>query len=258
MSNKFKHGDLVYWCHISQGKADICFGIIDEVYYGVIAVDILVPKDCRAFEGVPIKDWTPDGRVHKLPKNWDCDTKLFNYETTHNWDENDEVFLHNKLKNIKTKDKDEILEAYNNGYLVKSSDNCHCIIEEYIDKGTWVLRKKHSEYVGYNLIYPNIDRISIDTHKIYSTYSEALSEKTAYETEFERIKNLSDFDWSMEQINNTLDRWAAFYSIANEQKKLVFDFITNLPNLEDIEVRIYSGNIQWKYWKRKNWNNIEV
>ena len=62
----------------------------------------------------------------------------------------------------------------------------------------------------------------------------------------------------MEQINNTLDRWAAFYSIANEQKKLVFDFITSLPNLEDIEVRIYSSNIQWKYWKKKKWNNIEV
>ena len=101
MSNKFKHGDLVYWCHISQGKADICFGIIDEVYYGVIAVDILVPKDCRAFEGVPIKDWLPNSRVHKLPKNWDYNTKLFEYETTHNWDKNDEVFLHNKLKKYK-------------------------------------------------------------------------------------------------------------------------------------------------------------
>ena len=62
----------------------------------------------------------------------------------------------------------------------------------------------------------------------------------------------------MEQINNTLDRWAAFYSIANEQKKLVFDFITSLPKLEDIEIRISLGNIQWKYWKKKKWNNIEI
>lgn len=62
----------------------------------------------------------------------------------------------------------------------------------------------------------------------------------------------------MEQINNTLDRWAAIYSITNKQKKAVFDFITSLPKLEDIEVRIYLGNIQWKYWKKKKWNNIEV
>ena len=62
----------------------------------------------------------------------------------------------------------------------------------------------------------------------------------------------------MEQINNKLDRWAAFYSIANEQKKLVFDFITSLPKLEDIEIRISLGNIQWKYWKKKKWNNIEI
>lgn len=258
MSDKFKHGDLVYWCHISQGKADICFGIIDEIYFGTIAVDILVPKDCRAFEGVPIKDWLPSDRVRKLPKNWDCDMKLFEYETTHNWGENDETFLNSKLKNIKMADKDKILDAYNNGYLVKSRDNCHCIIEEYIDKGTWKLMKKHSNQSGYNLTYPDIDRITIDPYKLYNTFDEALSEKNAYEAEFERIKSLSDFDWSMEQISNTLDRWAAIYSITNKQKKAVFDFITSLPKLEDIEVRIYLGNIQWKYWKKKKWNNIEV
>ena len=37
-------------------------------------------------------------------------------------------------------------------------------------------------------------------------------------------------------------------------------FSSNLrmSNVEDIETRIFGGNIQWKYWKNKKWNNIEL
>jgi hypothetical protein len=31
-----------------------------------------------------------------------------------------------------------------------------------------------------------------------------------------------------------------------------------MSNIEDIETRIYGGEIQWRYWKNKKWNNIEL
>ena len=63
----------------------------------------------------------------------------------------------------------------------------------------------------------------------------------------------------LDHIFNSCARSEAHFEILlNEQKKFVFDFITNLPKLEDIEIRISLGNIQWKYWKKKKWNNIEV
>lgn len=257
MSNKFEHGDIVYWCHIVQGKADICFGVVDEVYYGAIGVDILVPKDCRTVENIPIKEWTPNGRIYKLPKNWNYHTKLFEYGYTHNWDKNDNDFLKNKLQKIKCSDKEKILEAYNNGWLVKSCDNNHSIADVFIDKGTWRLEKKFRT-VGYHYLYKNIDNISISPHKVYKTYEEAFAEKQSYEAEFKRIQNLSDIDWSIEQIDETLNRWAAIYSISEYQKRAHRDFLMNLPNIENIEVRIGLGNIQWKYWKNKKWNNIEI
>ena len=59
-------------------------------------------------------------------------------------------------------------------------------------------------------------------------------------------------------FNSSVRSEAHFEILLNEQKQFVFDFITNLPKLEDIEIRISLGNIQWKYWKKKKWNNIEV
>ena len=59
-------------------------------------------------------------------------------------------------------------------------------------------------------------------------------------------------------FNSSVRSEAHFEILLNKQKKFVFDFITNLPKLEDIEIRISLGNIQWKYWKKKKWNNIEV
>ena len=32
----------------------------------------------------------------------------------------------------------------------------------------------------------------------------------------------------------------------------------NLSDLEDVEVRMNAGNIQWKYCKNKRWQNIEI
>lgn len=31
-----------------------------------------------------------------------------------------------------------------------------------------------------------------------------------------------------------------------------------MKNVEDIETRLFGGNVQWKYWKNKKWLNIEV
>ena len=48
------------------------------------------------------------------------------------------------------------------------------------------------------------------------------------------------------------------YHIPDNQKKSYRDFIMNLSDLEDVEVRMNAGNIQWKYWKNKRWQNIEI
>ena len=36
------------------------------------------------------------------------------------------------------------------------------------------------------------------------------------------------------------------------------EWILGMKNVVDIETRIFDGNVQWKYWKNKKWNYIEL
>lgn len=255
---RYKNGDIVYWCNHIQGECTIHYGMVDTQFSDVVCIDLLAPKDCRTVEGVPIGDWKPDNRIRKLPKGWSYKTILFEYGFTNNWAENDILFLDDYMHHLDITDKDKIREAYNKGYLVKSSDNCHCHAEPEIGKGTWTLQKKPSRAYGYAPPYYGIDHISVSSPKVYDNYQDAYNEKLQYEAECLRIQNLSDLEWSIEQIDRTLNHWAGLYGISDSKKKSYREFIMKLPNLEDVEVRISAEDIQWKYWRYSRWRNIEV
>lgn len=255
---RYKNGDIVYWCQYIQGQCIIHYGMVDTQFSDVVCIDLLAPKDCRTVEGIPINDWFPDNRVRKLPKGYNCDTVLFRYGYTNNWADDDKNFLDDYMHNLDITDKKKIREAYDKGYLVKSCDNCHCVAEPEIGKGTWVLQQKPSKAYGYALYYYDINSLSIEPPRVYDNYQEAFDEKQKYETEFQRIQNLSDLEWSIEQIDKTLNHWAGLYHISDKKKKVYRDFIMELSNLEDVEVRISAEDIQWKYWKNSRWGNIEV
>lgn len=257
---RYKNGDIVYWCQYQQGECHIHFGMVDTQFSDAICIDLLVPKDCRTVEGVPIKDWTPDNRQRKLPKSWTGDTKLFEYGYIYDISEDDEKFMCDLMneKEFVITDKEKIMDVFNRGCLVKSKDNCHCIVDTEIGQGTWTLRMKTSKIAGYAPYYGGIDYVSVSPYRVYDTYEEALAEKNEYEAEFKRIQDLSDLEWSIEQIDNTLNRWAGMYDISDKMKKAYREFLMELSNLEDVEVRIFGKEIQWKYWKNSRWRNIEV
>ena len=250
---RFKNGDIVYWCQYIQGKCVIHYGMVDTQFSDVVCIDLLVPKDCRTVDGVPIKEWKPDYRTHKLPKNWTYNTILFEYGHTDDFSE-----ISEKYKNLDITDKSQILEAYNEGWLVKSIDNCHCCIEADVGKGTYTLKKDWNKKFGYAEYYSGINIVSVSPPKVYDNYQDAFDEKLKYEAEFQRVQNLTDLEWSIEQIDKILDHWSGLYHIPDNQKKSYRDFIMNLSDLEDVEVRMNAGNIQWKYWKNKRWQNIEI
>jgi hypothetical protein len=76
--------------------------------------------------------------------------------------------------------------------------------------------------------------------------------------EFHRQANLSDYDWSVEQIDKTLNHWQKFHDESNEKRLEYRNWLLGMKNVEDIETRFFNGEIQWKYWKNKKWNYIEL
>ena len=76
--------------------------------------------------------------------------------------------------------------------------------------------------------------------------------------EFHRQAALSDYDWSVEQIDKTLDMWKAFNDASDKDVKAYRDWLLGMKDVENIETRLWGKQIQWKYWKNTRWNCIEL
>ncbi len=240
-------GSVAYFLGNSKvfaGKKEINFGIVEEHYVDSIALRLIEPRDTRRICGIPIKEFETPTRWRKLPKGWTWNTKLF--EIT--WDEQQFSKLWCNIS-----DAEEILRLYKEGYLVNVKDNDHAHFESEIDKNYgWRIVRKYPMF-EYHLSY-----VSVNFHNVFTNYADAKAELDRIHAEFKRQTELSDYDWSVEQIDNELARWAKLYSITDIEKKKYHDWLLNQCNVEDIEVRIADGGIQWKYGKNKKWLNIEV
>lgn len=99
---------------------------------------------------------------------------------------------------------------------------------------------------------------SIAWQEVYKTYAEAEDVVQAHEAELARVAALSDYDWSVEQIRDTLDRWSGDNQARAGKKKLYLDWLLNQENVENIETRVFGDMVQWKPWKAKKWMNIAL
>lgn len=244
-SNTFHEGDIVYWCHSDgNGLYSVHWGRVSDQFSDAVIIDYLDPRERRLINGVPIDEFK-DKRYHKLPKDWTYNTDLYTLSYAELSEK--EIGFKLNLKNPET-----IKDAYNKGYLVKSETIFHGIVEAEITKEGYKIVKKYP-YWKYH-----IDYVSIRPDKVYFTYDEAEKEVQININEFKRQAELSDYDWSVEQINKTLERWKNLTSASELEAQQIKDFLLGMKNVEDIETRLFGGNIQWKYWTNKRWLNIEV
>lgn len=242
---RFNNGDIVYWCSRNTIKYKVSYGMVYEQFSDAVVIDYLAPRERRIINGIPIDKFENETKYKKLPKGWTYNTKL--YELTYDVLTDDEKNFVFDIKN-----PDCIKEAYNKGYLVKDSTKFHGVIDAEITKG------------GYRIVlkYPmwehHIDHTYVRPDKVYFTYEEAEKEVNDNIAEFNRQANLSDYDWSVEQIDKTINRWKFYYDASDKEAEEYHNWFVNMKNVEDIETRFFNGCIQWRYWENKKWNNVTL
>lgn len=242
---RFNQGDIVYWCHQRGHEYSVHYGMVDEQFSDAVCIDYIVPRERRLVDGVPINEFESEQRYRKLPKGWSYDTKLF--EITYEPLTADEIAFKIDITNPET-----LKSAYEKGYLVKDNSIFHGQIEDEITKDGFRIVKKYPRDLHH------IDHTSVRPDKVYFTYEEAKKEVEDNIAEFHRQASLSDYDWSVEQIDKTLNLWKSLSGASENEVKQYRDWLLSMSNVEDIEVRLSGGNIQWKYWKNKRWMNIEL
>lgn len=243
---KFQPGNVVYWVgrhRHSPYEYYVDYGIVDEEFSDAVCVDRLHIRDNRYINDVPYKEFPSVTKWQKLPKGWTYNTELFVME----WHNNDWAVLNT----LRIDNPEDIKKALELGILVYLKDYDQTVPRSEIDKKLgWRIRKEHDDSF---YVYPYV---SLQKDKAFKTYAEAQAVIDAQEAEWKRQSELTDEEWSIEQINNDLQRWAKIYSKSPEEVQKVRDFLLGMDKVEDIETRVFGGDFQWKYWKNKKWRTI--
>lgn len=245
---KFEVGSVVYFINKFSNRGwEVRFGTVEEHYPNSVCIQLYDYNRIRIVNGIPESEFKTPGRWHKLPKGWSYDTQLIDVQVENAWPETANarrLFIYNP---------EDIADAISSKMLVKVQDLTYGHYETEIsaENGWRVVHKyEYGEYHPFTTC--------VYLHEVYATYAEAKAVVDAHKAELNRQASLSDYDWSVEQIDKTLRFWAHNHGISDDEKKRYRDWILSQDCVEDIEVRIHSGNLQWKYWKNKRWMDINL
>lgn len=242
----FETGEIVYW---SDGNSydgyGVEFGRVSMQFADAVVVDRLYPRERRKIFGIPVNEYNTPSTYKKLPNGWSWQTDLVSPCMTEDPLTEEEASFEYDIAN-----PEKVKEAYEKGYIVKDSEIFHGYFSADItNQGYRIVREFNTGFKR------KPSRTTIYPHKLYITYEEAKAESDAKTAELLRQAALTDFEWSVEQIEKTVDRAIGYTA---EEKEYCREFLLSLENTENVETRIYLGCIQWKYEKNKRWNGIEL
>lgn len=258
IEKRFESGEIVFWCHQRGHEYSVHWGIVDEQIDFNVYIDYLEPRERKMIfsdyikelkNGVPIDKFETEQHFHKLPKSWSYNTELFRIEY-------DDLSKEEKEHLIIFDIPETIKVALDKGWIVKRSEIFHGNISTEITSNGWRITKGYVQDYGIGR-KPNYT--TVNCRKVYRTCGEAKKEVDEHIAEFQRQAALSDYEWSVEQIEKTLDRWKAIYGVSENEVDQHRQWLLSQDDVENIEVRISNGDIQWKIWnKHKKWHNIET
>lgn len=241
---QFKIGQLVYFTNNVGSKMD--WGIIEDVYSDGYAIALYEQADCRTIEGIPVADYDFHQKLRKLPKNWSWDYDLVKLA----WD-------YHKFEGFKFsyKDSDNLKKAIEIGAFVRpNSQDKAGYPDAVVTKDGYQIVWKHDLYSLLPERKRRANYIVVNWRYIYPTFEEAKNVVNAYNAELRRQASLSDYDWSLEQINKTLGR-ANF--LGKEYKAKIRQWLIDNTNIEDVKIRVFNSHIEWKHEHNIKWKLLD-
>lgn len=236
-------GTVVYYIKKHGHEWRVDFGTVEEHYTSEICIQLYDFADTRLINGVPSNEFVTPTKWKKLPKGWSYNTKLF---------ECSDIELPAIAKTLSLSKTDDILTAIKEGILVKvqNIDYCHFCTEIDSKKGWRIIRQ-------YPMTEHHPEYKSFIPCELFRTYEEAQKMIDIHQAELKRQANLSDLEWSIEQIDKVIDRWAITYDISTEEKAKCRERIMCIDKLENVETRVSGGMVQWKYEDKERWMTVE-
>lgn len=235
-------GDIVYFIDpFVQDKWD--WGVVEEHYSDGYAIALYEIVNDIMIDGIPINEFPFNHPRKKLPKGWTYNTQLYQIS-------NDPKWTKIKKEEIYTGEKENLRHLIDIGLFVRPSSQLHGAVESDINKDGYTIRL--NSYYGDK---HRSDYAVVTQNNCYNTVKEAQNIVDAYKAELKRQSELSDYEWSVEQIDKTLNKLTWMDS---EYKAKVRDWLLKQDNVEDIVTRATTNGIEWKYDRNKKWMLVMV
>lgn len=242
-------GRILYYIHKHGMKWDVQWGEVVSLWADGIILKKYEVVDTTIINAIPKAEFKTPSPYHKIPKNWFPSTDLIKKQYSVRHKPLEKAFP--EAIGLSVRKPEDVKKLIEIGLLIPVSDYDYGILETDFDRslGWRVIRTyKRDEYHPETLTLKYTD--------VYYTYEEAEAEIKAYKQEIKRQSELSDLEWSIEQIDNALNKVP---NLTDEKRAEYRKWILSQKDVEDIAVRYTSfGGIQWKYDKLKTWHTIEL
>lgn len=250
---EFEIGSVAYYVSkYSNGEPYVDYGIVEEHYPSCVCLEKLEIVEFRIINGIPYDKFKTPTPWKKLPKGWSYDTKM--------WEETVDAEFAERASTISVKDPEQIIEAYKNGILIPRIKATFSRIETEFGDGFNGGAKGEYRLVKRSSIPPFVQspsaHISIEWRKVYKTYCKAKAVIDEEIKEKKRVAALSDYEWAVEGIDRSLDSLVSRYGISEQDRLRYREWLLSLSNVEEIDTRVHTGVLQWKYAKNKKWMEI--
>lgn len=275
----FEAGDIVYFINYDKNEQKINryyrvnVGMVyDDCFWNnEVKISLLVPKDSRLVNGVPWNEFKTPTKIMSFEKN---DKNLKHYEIYDKYvDITYQKSSFSYIKNLNISNRDEIakyvlskdlvpLAEIDNSYISLRYDDSgkgYYLTREY-DKyfNPYIYVPKYcNQFVWENedkLYYSNIFSVGFDYNKIKTLCDDLNKLQKLHK---EKIDNMTELDFVIEEINDVCGKYNKIYCDDIYYTQAVKQWLLEKKNADKLCVRLYCGDIQWKYEQNSKWQKVD-
>lgn len=238
-------GQAVYFIENRGMDPVIKFGIVrglwEERGFYHYAVDFLSIKEHRYIKGIPFDEFT-NTEWRKIPK--ELRDKAYTIQPDVVWRLKPEERA--LLQTSFIDNPRDIERLYKAGLLVSKEKISTAHIEVELNRSNEYRIVKIQR--GWTYDYGKDKRIGVilEACKLYEAYSKAKEEKERIEAKYKAERALSDYEWSVREIDKVL-RLLHDDTLAKEYRRILL----SMANVDDIEIKKIGNIIYYRYFSKK-------
>lgn len=278
-SSIFEAGDIIYFINYDRKvpkinrhyRVDIGMVYDDCFWDNEVKISSLVPKDNRLVNGVLWNEFKTPTKIMFFEKD---DKNLKHYEIynkyvniTHektSFSYKEDIDISNRdevVKYVLSKDLVPLTEIDNSYISLRYDDNGkgYYLTREYDSYfNSYVYTPKYcNEFVWKNedkLNYSSVLSVSFNYNKI-KILCDKLNELQI--SHRERIDCMTELDFVIEEIDDVCGKYNKMYCDDIYYTQAVKQWLLSKKNVDKLCIRLYGGDIQWKYDKTLNWKKVD-